>query len=611
MTELFLNLLNRSIAAGWLTLAIFLLRFLLKKAPRSLTCALWALIPVRLLCPVRLPCPISLLPSAEFLSLYEVRYAPSPSVDSGIPALNDLINPVIGSSFAPAPGASVNPLYVWMFFAGLVWAAGLICLLCHALLGLWRLHRQVREAVPYKDSVWFCDAVSSPFILGLFRPRIYLPSDLKEEVLPHVLAHEQMHLRRLDHWWKAFGYLLLLVFWFHPLLWAAYALFGRDLELACDERVIRSMDLSGKKAYSHALLSCSTGKRTALVCPLAFSEGSVKTRIKHVLSYHKPALWLVMAALILCTAAAVCFLTDPLPETVLDSSDILPPAGQNASREADTGPEPEISGETILPETRSSVSLEDAISDAVLMQNRSSDSNDYDLACCDFTMLEQVTNAPADRDDTHTIICYGWALYQEYQISEKGIQDVGGSHVPAALTFEQDETGYRLTEYWTPRSGSYFNNDVRQRFPAYLADDGIDSQKYILSQMQSCYRQAVEASGLDTAPVIRTLVETIASGPALSSAPQDYLDDHPLEYRELLYYGTYTLRYCFGRFQLGNETGLEGQIMAAVCEELLQTEGTIPADAMTSPTGQYWYDTLLAHAGSLVEPYLPASDSEE
>lgn len=602
MTELFLFLLNQSMTAGWLVLAVMILRFILKKAPRTLICVFWGLIAIRLICPFTLKSPLSLIPSTEVLSLYNVQFAQEPAVNSGIPALNDLVNPMIGKTFTPAPGASVNPLYLWVSLAGLIWAAGLVCLLAHALYSLWRLHRRVREAVPLQEPVWICDAVRSPFILGLLRPRIYLPSDLDAETMHYVLSHEQAHLRRRDHWWKALGYLLLSVYWFHPLLWAAYALFCQDLELACDETVIRKMDLAEKKAYSHALLSCSTGRHMLLACPPAFSEGHIRTRVKRILHYRKPAVWLVAAALLLCIAAAVCLLTDPVPEQTRETPRADAPALSDSE-------EPLPEHETELPKTAAPASLEDAVSDAVLAHNLPASSEHYDLACCDFVMLEQTFSTPASGEEPHMVTCYGWALYQEYRISDTGINNVGGSYLPVSLTFEIRDSSYHLTEYWTPGEGSYFVKDVRAHFPAHIAEDGLDSQKYILSQMQSCYRQAVEESGMDPAPVLLHLLETIASSPAASSDPQDYLEAHPMEYRELLHYGADTLRYCFGRFRQGTETGLEGKIMALVCEELLQTKGSIPADAASSPTGQFWYDTLYAHAGDLVKPYLPASGS--
>lgn len=317
MEMIFLNVFNRSLAAGWLILAVIVVRFLLKKAPRRLSCVLWAVVAVRLLCPFFPASSFSLIPSGETISAEAVRFAPAPAIDSGIPALNEALNPMIGERFAPAPGTSVNPLYIWTAVAGIVWLVGVAVMAGYALLGSLRMRSVVREAVPLEsgaalpDNVWPCDAVRSPFILGIVRPKIYLPSGITREQMLCILAHEQAHVERLDHCLKPFGWLLLSVYWFHPLVWIAYMLFCRDLELACDEKVVGGMDLDGRKAYSHALLACSLQRKMIFSYPLAFGEIGVRERVKGILHYRKPAGWLAAVAVLACAAVAVCFLTDP------------------------------------------------------------------------------------------------------------------------------------------------------------------------------------------------------------------------------------------------------------------------------------------------------------
>ncbi len=317
MEMIFLNVFNRSLAAGWLILAVIVVRFLLKKAPRRLSCVLWAVVAVRLLCPFFPASSFSLIPSGETISAEVVRFAPAPAIDSGIPALTEALNPMIGERFAPAPGTSVNPLYIWTAVAGIVWLVGVAVMAGYALLGSLRMRSVVREAVPLEsgaalpDNVWLCDAVRSPFILGIVRPKIYLPSGITREQMLCILAHEQAHVERLDHCLKPFGWLLLSVYWFHPLVWIAYMLFCRDLELACDEKVVGGMDLDGRKAYSHALLACSLQRKMIFSYPLAFGEIGVRERVKGILHYRKPAGWLAAVAVLACAAVAVCFLTDP------------------------------------------------------------------------------------------------------------------------------------------------------------------------------------------------------------------------------------------------------------------------------------------------------------
>jgi len=310
MSELFLNLLNRAMAAGWVVLAVLLLRLLLKKAPRWVHCGLWGLVGLRLVWPFSLESVLSLLPSREVLSP-ETLYDPTPAVHTGI----EFVNSAVNESFTPAmtaqAGASVNPLQIWTWLAGWIWAMGAAALLGYALFSFLRLRKRV--AVSVEDhGLWRCDAIDSPFILGVFRPRIYVPSDLGDGDLVYVAAHERAHLKRRDHWWKPLGYLLLTVFWFHPLLWVGYILLCRDIELACDETVIRDLDASEKKAYSIALVDCAVDRRAIAACPVAFGEVGVKQRVKSVLHYKKPAFWVVVIAVVLCVLAAVCFLTDPV-----------------------------------------------------------------------------------------------------------------------------------------------------------------------------------------------------------------------------------------------------------------------------------------------------------
>lgn len=313
MDAVFLKLLNMSITAGWLILAVLVLRLFLKKAPKWLSCVLWAIVAVRLVCPVSFESAFSLIPSAETVSPEVVNYAKEPEIDSGVPVIDDVLNPIVRENFAQAPGASVNPLQVWIWIASVIWAAGLTVMLGYALVSCLRIRGKVRESAPLRDNIRICDAVQSPFILGAIRPRIYLSSGMDEEQMAYVLAHEWAHLKRGDYFWKPFAYMLLSVYWFHPLVWAAYFLFCRDVELACDEKAVKDMDFDGKKAYCRALLACSMPGRVMLSYPLAFGEGRVRQRVKLILHYKKPAFWVVTAAVIVCGAVAVCFLTDPRP----------------------------------------------------------------------------------------------------------------------------------------------------------------------------------------------------------------------------------------------------------------------------------------------------------
>lgn len=310
MEAAFIKALNLSISAGWLISAVILLRFLLKKAPKTVTVFLWALVAFRLVCPFSFESVLSLIPSAETVP-EEILYSDAPAIQSGIPALNSAVNPVISENLAPSMAESVNPLQI-ITFAAAVWLAGVAAMLIYAAVSCLKIKKKISEAVLLRDNIWMCDRISTPFIFGLIRPRIYLPSTVRKEDVEYVTAHENAHLQRRDHLIKPFGFLLLAVYWFNPLVWAAYMLMCRDIELACDERVIKNMGAEEKKGYLSALVNCSAPRRAASACPLAFGETGVKGRIKSALNYKKPAPWIILLACTACAVTAVCFLSNPL-----------------------------------------------------------------------------------------------------------------------------------------------------------------------------------------------------------------------------------------------------------------------------------------------------------
>lgn len=315
MAAVFLKLLNLSISASWLVLAVLVLRLISKRSPKWMNVLLWGIVALRLTLPFSIESALSLIPSAETVSPAAVQFAPAPTITSGVSVIDNAVNPSLSEHFAAVPTASVNPLYVWTEIAGWVWLIGLGAMLLYALVSYLRLRRRVSVSLPVQDHIYLCDAISSPFILGVVKPHIYLPSGLDEVQRQNVLAHEQAHLARRDHWWKPLGFVLLAVYWFNPVLWLAYTLLCRDIELACDERVIRTMDESAVKTYSTVLLACSMPRKAVITCPLAFGEVGVKERVRNALHYKKPAFWVIAASVTVCIVVAVCFLTNPPTDT--------------------------------------------------------------------------------------------------------------------------------------------------------------------------------------------------------------------------------------------------------------------------------------------------------
>lgn len=327
--RIFSALLNRAVAATLLILAVCVYRALSPKAPKWTRLFLWVLAGLRLCLPFSIRSAWSLVPSEKILDYETAQYAAKPEITSGIAALNRAVNPAFGESFAATPAASINPLQVWMHLAGIVWAVGVLALLLAALVSVWKLRRRVQASIELTKGVRLCDAIDTPFLLGLFRPTVYLPSQLSQQERDVVLAHEAAHKTHGDCIWKLLGYGILCAYWFYPPVWLGYALFCRDLELACDERAVKRLSLEEKKRYASVLLSCSVPRGSFPVCPLAFGEVGVKERVKRVLD-KKPAKALIALALAACLVIGVCFLTAKQDEQIYGLS-----AGSYVMDEAD------------------------------------------------------------------------------------------------------------------------------------------------------------------------------------------------------------------------------------------------------------------------------------
>ena len=311
MAEGFLTLVNRGLSAGWLVLAVVAARFLLKKAPRWAVCALWGLVALRLLCPFSPESPLSLIPDAQPVSP-EAVWNTVPAVEMTPDATEAPVSPVLEAVLPDGLPVSPTPAQEIVAAASILWCAGLAGMALYTLVSYRRLSRRVKGAVRIDGNLYQGAAIPTPFVLGVLRPRIYLPNTLSREDMPYVIAHERAHIRRRDPLWKALGFGLLCIYWFQPLLWLGYALFCRDMELACDEKVASALSPSHRANYSQALLNCSAGRRFLAACPVAFGEVGVKERVKRVLSFRRPTLRAVLAAVLICAVIAVCFLTNPV-----------------------------------------------------------------------------------------------------------------------------------------------------------------------------------------------------------------------------------------------------------------------------------------------------------
>lgn len=315
MNEFFLTIVNMSISASWIVLAVLLLRLLLKRAPKWISVLLWGIVAIRLICPFAIESVMSLIPNAETISP-AIMMDRTPTINSGVPIINDMVNPVMERVFTPQPMASANPLQIWIPIMAQLWILGVAGMMLYTIISYFRIKRKVDTAVNLRDNIFQSENVVSPFVLGVIKPRIYLSFYMDEPELSHVIAHEQAHICRRDHLWKPFGFLLLTLHWFNPLMWLGYVLLCRDIEMACDEKVVKQFNAEQKADYSQALLACSVNKRMISVCPLAFGEMGVKDRVKSVLTYKKPTFWILVVAIVASVVVAICFLTNPTSNTV-------------------------------------------------------------------------------------------------------------------------------------------------------------------------------------------------------------------------------------------------------------------------------------------------------
>ena len=324
MSDLFLKIVNMSISASWLVVAVLILRLVLKKAPKWVNVLLWGIVAVRLICPFSFESALSLIPSAETFP-EKIISGPSFDVQTGITPIDNRINDYLGDRYFEGVTVPTNNGNNVMTILTIVWIIGILLLATYTVISYWRLHREIDTAVRYKDNIFQSENVSSPFVLGIINPRIYLPFSMNEQDMEHVVAHEQAHIRRKDHWWKPLGFLLLTIHWFNPLMWLAYVLLCRDIELACDEKVIKGLSNEQRADYTQALVACSVNRRMIAACPLAFGEVGVKERVKSVMNYKKPAFWVIILAVIACVIVAVCFLTNPKQDSY--TLRIVVPAG--------------------------------------------------------------------------------------------------------------------------------------------------------------------------------------------------------------------------------------------------------------------------------------------
>ena len=478
MSAVFLKILNMSISASWIAATVLLLRLCLKRAPKWWNALLWGLVAVRLMLPFSVESALSLLPRAEVVRPAHI-----------VPSVPGEAAPMIGGAAAIASGAKTQ-LPIWTILTW-VWLFGVLVLVLYTMVSTLRLRHQVREAVRLRGNIYQSEQVASPFVLGILRPRIYLPYHMDSREQQHVLAHEQAHLRRGDHFWKPLGFLLLTIHWFNPLMWLSYAMLCRDIELACDEKVIRDLRREEWADYMQALVACSVNRRRIAACPLAFGETGVKERVKSVMNYKKPTLWVMLLALALSVVLAGCFLTDPkdtnsdrTAATASSSEEADPDTADSAPEESAQPAEQDALRESLSTTESDSLILDERIGQAVL-EHYADTVQDGQIHVESHAILAQ-----DDNDGMLTV--YLLVLQETYSVDGETLTLENGSYVPTAITFSIAASGDSPLEYWEPSDGSY-TDDIRAKFPAAAADEALNDQDYIEDLKTECYLQAVEA----------------------------------------------------------------------------------------------------------------------
>ncbi len=445
MGEVLVKLFNMSVTASWLVLAVILFRVIFRRAPKWIYCLLWSFVGLRLIFPFSIQSSFSLVPSVNTVS---IAGNSRPEIHTGVGAVNSVVNDFIGSHYYEGvtvpEGTTVNIMSVLSW----VWLVGMFAMAVYAAVSYMKIKLRVSASIMTDAGVYICDDIDTPFILGVFRPRIYMPSGISDEHASHVISHERAHLARRDHLWKPLGFVLLALYWFNPVMWLAYILLCRDIESACDERVVREMEFDEKKNYSAALAFCGVQRKMISACPLAFGEVAVKDRIRSVLSYKKPAFWVIIAALVASVLIAVFLLTDPLYK------------------------------------------VDDRLAVAIDMQiaehHRSPYTEDH------YVSMDWKLIGKEGFGNTYTL--YMWVYYQEYLMNstpEELLKDCG-AHTLTALRVKRDGDEYKILEYWTPKDGSYYRDSVTDKVPFWLWGKAFNSQGYVTAQHERCDEMARE-----------------------------------------------------------------------------------------------------------------------
>jgi beta-lactamase regulating signal transducer with metallopeptidase domain len=552
MSELFLSVLNMSLTASYVILFVIVIRLLLKKAPKFISYALWGVVAFRLIIPFSFESMFSLMPrNTNVVSIpHNIIYQQGPQINSGIEVVDSFVSESLP---APTVGASVNPLQIYTEIGAYIWILGIMVLLIYSVVSVLQLKRQLKSAQLIEQNIFEAKNLKTPFVLGLIRPKIYLPTGLNVEERSYILLHEQTHIHRKDHIIKILAFLILSIHWFNPLVWIAFMLMSTDMELSCDERVLKEMNEDIKKPYANSLLSLAAGRHILNGSPLAFGEGNVKRRIKNVLHYKRPNFWVVIASATLLIVAGISLLSNPQPRysnlTLENVESMTLVSGLDDTKHL------------VIADKAEWVDIIDLINTA----KRSKIAEEY----------------------RHT---YG-ELYSIYNTLTVSVKEQGEAKTYSLMIYHHKDWDVFHGEYEYKLALNYISENGKSELWGLPYAECYQLMEWI----NGIYGKQNEASDMNSNTVgIAKLVEDnlsiIMSSPKHSSNPQDYINAHKNEYENFMKYGGEdALQYMLAQFEAGNAEGLRGQIMMLLCKELLGARNNV-TDESLSP--REWYDAL-------------------
>ena len=645
--DFFPRLINMSAIASIVILFVLAARLILKRAPKIFSYALWAIVLIRLVVPIHIPSPISAIPVTQTTNSAEIN-AVLPPLDFETPGDRQANSYSLQQSIEKdTPYVHVSHSLEPTGYLAFAWIAGMCVMVLYSGLSYWKIKKKVRISILLRDNIFIADDIGSPCVIGFGRPNIYLPNGICEKEQEYIILHEQHHIKRLDHIIKGIAFIALTVHWFNPLVWVAFVLACKDMEMSCDEAVIRKLGSDVRADYSASLLTLATGHRIIAGTPLAFGEGDTKGRIKNLAKWRQPVFLTVVIGIFVCLLAVVLLLTNPIEETgeeygvtyyagtVVDSAMSVVNEGDRKGlsyitlacddgedrlfwmAEENVKPDHDLLGQYVIvrgkiesgtgllvathisiSEKEFSESLDEAINRAILDQNYS---RRYDgmLRVASFVQLSSENKGIASVESDMKLIekatVYGLAFHQVFRLEDGILVEEGGSHIPVVLTFTYDASeGFTLTEYWEPRDGSYYAKDLKAKFNGR---PWPDTQKYIQQQMMDNYLQAMEYFEVGTDVLINTLLDSVR-GKAQFTLLGNLIESEDADVQILLHYSNETLQYCFSEFLQGNQTDARADVMAAICKKIISDWGEplLTVDSNPPQTPQEWFDFYLEQA---------------